>query len=158
MAKVKVIIQNQQKAVKIPTGMRMLIRRSCAAVLDNQNFTDPAEVVVTFVDDDDIHQLNAQFRNIDRSTDVLSFPLGENGKYDLDPETQALQLGDIVISVEHALRQSEEYGHSFEREMSFLTVHSMLHLLGFDHVNGGMEAAIMRDTEDAVMTALGVER
>lgn len=158
MAKVKVIIQNQQKAVKIPTGMRMLIRRSCAAVLDNQNFTDPVEVVVTFVDDDDIHQLNAQFRNIDRSTDVLSFPLGENGKYDLDPETQALQLGDIVISVEHALRQSEEYGHSFEREMSFLTVHSMLHLLGFDHVNGGMEAAIMRDTEDAVMTALGVER
>lgn len=158
MAKVKVIIQNQQKAVKIPTGMRMLIRRSCAAVLDNQNFTDPAEVVVTFVDDDAIHQLNAQFRNIDRSTDVLSFPLGENGKYDLDPETQALQLGDIVISVEHALRQSEEYGHSFEREMSFLTVHSVLHLLGFDHVNGGMEAAIMRDTEDAVMTALGVER
>ena len=63
-----------------------------------------------------------------------------------------------MISVEHALRQSEEYGHSFEREMSFLTVHSMLHLLGFDHVNGGMEAAIMRDTEDAVMTALGVER
>lgn len=158
MAKVKVIIQNQQKAVKIPTGMRMLIRRSCAAVLDNQNFADPAEVVVTFVDDEAIHQLNAQFRNIDRSTDVLSFPLGENGKYDLDPETQALQLGDIVISVEHALRQSEEYGHSFEREMSFLTVHSMLHLLGFDHVNGGMEAAIMRDTEDAVMTALGVER
>ncbi len=158
MPKVKVIIQNHQNAVPIPTGMRMLIRRSCAAVLNNQHFNSDAEVVVTFVSDDEIHQLNSQFRNIDKSTDVLSFPLGENGEYDLNPETNALQLGDIVISVEHAVRQSEEYGHSFEREMSYLTVHSMLHLLGFDHVNGGIEAAEMRETEEAVMTVLGLKR
>lgn len=158
MAKVKVTIQNQQKAVTIPTGMRLLIRRSCAAVLENQNFKDPAEVVVTFVDDERIHELNNEFRGVDKATDVLSFPLGENGEYDLNPETNALQLGDIVISVEHALKQSVEYGHSFEREMSYLTVHSMLHLLGFDHVNGGIEAVKMRDTEETVMTALGLTR
>lgn len=158
MAKVKVTIQNQQKAVAIPTGMRLLIRRSCAAVLENQNFENAAEVTVTFVDDERIHELNKKFRNVDKSTDVLSFPLGENGEYDLNPETNALQLGDIVISVEHAMKQSVEYGHSFEREMSYLTVHSMLHLLGFDHVNGGMEAVRMRDTEETVMTALGITR
>lgn len=158
MAKVKVTIQNQQKAVDIPTGMRLLIRRSCAAVLENQNFENAAEVTVTFVDDERIRELNNKFRNVDKSTDVLSFPLGENGEYDLNPETNALQLGDIVISVEHAMKQSVEYGHSFEREMSYLTVHSMLHLLGFDHVNGGMEAIRMRDTEETVMTALGITR
>ncbi len=158
MAKVKVTIQNRQKAVPVPTGMRLLIRRSCAAVLDNQHFSEPAEVVVTFVDDGEIKKLNNEFRNIDKSTDVLSFPLGEDGKYDLDPETNAYSLGDVVISVEHALKQSEEYGHSFEREMSYLTVHSMLHLLGFDHVNGGAEALHMRETEEEVMTVLGLTR
>ncbi len=158
MAKVKVTIQNQQKAVRLTLGMRGLVRRSCAAVLKNQQFQEDAEVVVTFVDDRRIHELNREFRNVDRSTDVLSFPLGEDGRYDLNPETNALQLGDIVISVEHALRQSEEYGHSFDREMSYLTVHSMLHLLGFDHVNGGDEAAEMRKTEEEIMAVLGLKR
>ena len=115
MPKVKVTIQNQQRAVKLPGGMRTLIRRSCAEVLKNQRFENDAEVIVTLVDDDRIHELNAEFRNVDRATDVLSFPLGEDGVYDLDPETNALQLGDIVISVEHALAQSVEYGHSFDR-------------------------------------------
>ena len=158
MAKVKVTIQNRQKAVKVTPEMRKLIRLSCAAVLDNQGFSDLAEVVVTFVDDAEIKKLNNEFRNIDKSTDVLSFPLGEDGEYDLNPETGAYSLGDVVISVEHAVAQSEEYGHSFERELSYLTVHSMLHLLGFDHVNGGEEAALMRKTEEEVMTVLGLAR
>lgn len=158
MAKVKVTIQNRQKAVKVTPEMRKLIRLSCAAVLDNQGFSDLAEVVVTFVDDAEIKKLNNEFRNIDKSTDVLSFPLGEGGEYDLNPETGAYSLGDVVISVEHAVAQSEEYGHSFERELSYLTVHSMLHLLGFDHVNGGEEAALMRKTEEEVMTVLGLAR
>ena len=156
MAKVKVTIQNRQKAVKVTPEMRKLIRLSCAAVLENQGFSDLAEVVVTFVDDAEIKNLNNEFRNIDKSTDVLSFPLGEDGQYDLNPETGAYSLGDVVISVEHAVAQSEEYGHSFERELSYLTVHSMLHLLGFDHVNGGEEAALMRKTEEEVMTVLGL--
>lgn len=158
MAKVKVTIQNRQKAVKVTPEMRKLIRLSCAAVLENQGFSDLAEVVVTFVDDAEIKKLNNEFRNIDKSTDVLSFPLGEDGQYDLNPETGAYSLGDVVISVEHAVAQSEEYGHSFERELSYLTVHSMLHLLGFDHVNGGDEAALMRKTEEEVMTVLGLTR
>ena len=158
MAKVKVTIQNRQKAVKVTPEMRKLIRLSCAAVLDNQGFSDLAEVVVTFVDDAEIKKLNNEFRSIDKSTDVLSFPLGEDGEYDLNPETGAYSLGDVVISVEHAVAQSEEYGHSFERELSYLTVHSMLHLLGFDHVNGGDEAALMRKTEEEVMTVLGLTR
>lgn len=158
MAKVKVTIQNRQKAVKVTPEMRKLIRLSCAAVLENQGFSDLAEVVVTFVDDAEIKKLNNEFRNIDKSTDVLSFPLGEDGEYDLNPETGAYSLGDVVISVEHAVAQSEEYGHSFERELSYLTVHSMLHLLGFDHVNGGEEAALMRKTEEEVMTVLGLTR
>ena len=158
MAKVKVTIQNRQKAVKVTPEMRKLIRLSCAAVLENQGFSDLAEVVVTFVDGAEIKKLNNEFRNIDKSTDVLSFPLGEGGEYDLNPETGAQSLGDVVISVEHAVAQSEEYGHSFERELSYLTVHSMLHLLGFDHVNGGDEAALMRKTEEEVMTVLGLTR
>ena len=158
MAKVKVTIQNRQKAVKVTPEMRKLIRLSCAAVLENQGFSDLAEVVVTFVDDAEIKKLNNEFRNIDKSTDVLSFPLGEGGEYDLNPETGAYSLGDVVISVEHAVAQSEEYGRSFERELSYLTVHSMLHLLGFDHVNGGDEAALMRKTEEEVMTVLGLTR
>lgn len=158
MAKVKVTIQNRQKAVKVTPEMRKLIRLSCAAVLENQGFSDLAEVVVTFVDDAEIKKLNNEFRSIDKSTDVLSFPLGEGGEYDLNPETGAYSLGDVVISVEHAVAQSEEYGHSFERELSYLTVHSMLHLLGFDHVNGGDEAALMRKTEEEVMTVLGLTR
>lgn len=158
MAKVKVTIQNRQKAVKVTPEMRKLIRLSCAAVLENQGFSDLAEVVVTFVDDAEIKKLNNEFRSIDKSTDVLSFPLGEGGEYDLNPETGAYSLGDVVISVEHAVAQSEEYGHSFERELAYLTVHSMLHLLGFDHVNGGDEAALMRKTEEEVMTVLGLTR
>ncbi len=156
--KVKVTIVNKQKAYKIPTGIRMLIRRACIAVLKTENFSDSAEVEVSFVDDRQIHELNNEFRGIDRSTDVLSFPLGENGVYDENPATGAKMLGDIVISVEHAAAQAEEYGHTFQREMAFLTVHSMLHLLGYDHVNGGIEAETMREKEETVLVKMGLAR
>ena len=158
MDKIKVVITNKQKKEKIPTGIRMLVRRASAAVLTGEGFGHPAEVGVTFVDDEEIHRLNKEFRNVDAATDVLSFPLGENGVYDDDPETGAKMLGDVVISVEHAVRQAEEYGHSFQREMAFLTVHSMLHLLGYDHVNGGIEAATMREKEEDVLLKMGLTR
>ncbi len=156
--KIKVIIANEQKAAKIPTGVRLLVRRCCNAVLTFEGFTEPAEISVTFVDDERIHELNREYRNIDRSTDVLSFPLGENGVYDKDLETGACLLGDIVISVETAIRQADEYGHSLQREIGFLTVHSMLHLLGYDHVDGGIEAVHMREKEEHVLTELGLKR
>ena len=156
--KVKVVITNKQKKVKIPTGIRMLVRRACTAVLKMEQFLDSAEVEVTFVDDNEIHELNREFRNIDRSTDVLSFPLGENGVYDTNPATNAKMLGDVVISLEHAVAQAEEYGHTLQREVAFLTVHSMLHLLGYDHVNGGIEAETMREKEEEVLVKMGLSR
>ena len=105
MTSVKVIISNEQKKVKIPTGIRLLIRRCCHAVLELEGFKDSAEVSVTFVDNERIHELNKQYRNIDRETDVLSFPLGENGEYDINHDTGAKLLGDIVISAEKAVEQ-----------------------------------------------------
>lgn len=156
--KIKVIISNDQKEVKIPTGVRMLVRRCCHAVLVQENFEGSAEISVTFVNDAQIQELNKQHRNIDKATDVLSFPLGENGEYDVNLETGAKVLGDIVISMERAVAQAEEYGHPLQREVAFLTVHSMLHLLGYDHVNGGLEAVHMREKEEAVLTQLGLKR
>lgn len=158
MSKVKVIISNEQDEIRIPTGVRMLVRRCCTAVLVHENFSDPAEISVTFVDDDEIHRLNKEFRNIDRATDVLSFPLGENGVYDTNLDTGAKMLGDIVISIPHAIDQAERYGHSLQREIGFLTVHSMLHLLGYDHVNGGIESVRMREKEETVLTQMGLKR
>ncbi len=156
--KVKVIITDDQNVEKLPRGTRMLIRRCCNAVLVNENFEGSAEISVSIVDDDTIQAYNKKYRNIDSSTDVLSFPLGADGKYDINNDTGAQMLGDIVISIEHALRQAELYGHSFNREIAYLTVHSMLHLLGYDHEPGGLELVRMREKEEAVLTQLGLVR
>jgi probable rRNA maturation factor len=156
MEKIRVIIDNKQKEVKIPTGLRMLIRRCCNAVLRMEKFTDPAEISVTFVNNEQIRELNKQYRGKDVPTDVLSFPMGENGVYDVNHATGAKILGDIVISMEKAVEQAERYGHSLEREVGYLSAHSMLHLLGYDHENGGMERVRMREKEEQVMTQLGL--
>lgn len=158
MEGVKVFISNRQKQVKIPTGIRLLIRRCCSAVLTMENFPGPAEVSVSFIDNEQIRQLNDEFRNKDVPTDVLSFPLGENGIYDKNNETGAYVLGDIVISVPKAIEQAKMYGHSLRREIGFLTVHSMLHLLGYDHENEGIEAARMREKEEMILSKLGLQR
>ena len=156
--KIKVVISDDQKAVKVPTGIRLLIRRCCNAVLVNEGFDGSVEVSVRFVDDEEIKILNTEFRNIENSTDVLSFPLGENGEYDTNPENGAKMLGDIVISIDHAVKQADIYGHTLQREIAFLTVHSMLHLLGYDHINGGLEQMKMREKEELVLSKLGVVR
>ena len=158
MAIAKVIISNRQKEVKIPTGIRLLMRRRCQAVLQTEGFTETAEISITFISNDDIRKLNAEFRNVDAVTDVLSFPLGENGVYDRNPETGALLLGDIVISMQKAEQQAEMYGHTLQREVAYLTVHSVLHLLGYDHVNGGLEQVHMREREETVLAKLGLQR
>ena len=158
MEKVKVIITNRQKAVKIPTGLRMLIRRTCHAVLRMEEFPYPAEVSVTFVDNEQIRELNSQYRNKDSATDVLSFPMGENGCFDVDPDTGLKVLGNIVISTETAYAQAAEYGHSPEREFAFLTAHSMLHLLGYDHEDSEESRLLMRRKEEAALEAIGLVR
>lgn len=158
MNRVKVSISNIQKNVKVPTGIRLLIRRCCHAVLELENFDGSAEVSVTFVNNEQIRELNKKHRNIDKATDVLSFPLGENGVYDVNMDTGAKMLGDIVISMEKAVEQAELYNHPLQREIGFLTVHSMLHLLGYDHENGGMEEVRMREKEETVLTQIGWKR
>ena len=152
------MITNNQKDVKIPTGIRLLVRRCCHAVLDMEGFDSDAEVSVTFVNNEQIAELNRKHMHREGPTDVLSFPLGEKGVYDVNEETGAKMLGDIVISVEKAVEQAELYDHSLQREIGFLTVHSMLHLLGYDHEAGGLDYVRMREKEETALTRLGLER
>ncbi len=153
--KIRVVITNKQKAVKIPTGMRMLVRRTCNAVLRMEDFKGSAEISVTFVDNAGIKELNAQYRDKNIETDVLSFPMGENGIWDKNPETGAFVLGDVVISMEKAVEQAKIYGHSLQREVGYLTAHSVLHLLGYDHIEP-LDRVHMREKEELVMNQLGL--
>ena len=157
MPKLKVYIKNSQSEVKVPVGIRLLIRRCCQAVLITENFKRDTEVSVSFINNKEIRNLNRIYRDKDKSTDVLSFPLGENGNYDTNAETGYVMLGDIVISLETAFKQADNFGHSLEREIGFLTVHSMLHLLGYDHMEEA-EKREMRDREEEVMEYLGIVR
>lgn len=157
MEKVKVVIDNRQKNVKIPTGIRLLVRRCCHAVLDYEDFGKSAEISVSFVSNDEIQELNNQYREKDAPTDVLSFPLQGEGEFTLNEEG-VCSLGDIVISVEKAVEQSNTFGHTLQREIAFLTVHSMFHLMGYDHEFGGLPARVMREKEEVVLTRLGVSR
>lgn len=134
----------------------MLVRRCCNAVLRLEEFGAPAEISVTFVDNKKIHELNKQYRHKDAPTDVLSFPMGENGVYDINHDTGAKILGDIVISMEKAVEQAERFDHSLDREVGYLTAHSVLHLLGYDHERGGIDRVRMREKEEQVMTQLGL--
>lgn len=152
------MITNKQKEVKIPTGVRLLIRRCCNAVLTMEEFPYSAEISVILVNNAIIKELNREYRNKDSATDVLSFPLSDNGVYDFNPESNAAILGDIVISVEMAVEQADRFGHELQREIGYLTVHSMLHLLGYDHENDHIEAVHMREKEETVMNKLGLPR
>lgn len=153
----RVNITVKEKSVALPQNFRALIRKACNATLKYEEFIDKAEINVTIVDDEEIKELNREFRDIDKSTDVLSFPLGEDGVYDYNPETDALMLGDIVISADHALMQAELYGHGIDREIAFLTVHSMLHLLGYDHVNNLEEEKEMFYKQEEILKSMGLE-
>lgn len=154
--RIKVIITNKQKEVKIPTGLRMLIRRCCNAVLRQEQFKGSAEISVTLVNDEQMRELNKKYRDKDCSTDVLSFPMSDNGKYDVNPETGAKILGDIVISMEKVIDQANKYGHPMQREVGFLAAHSLLHLLGYDHEANKLDKVRMREKEEMVMSQLGL--
>ena len=159
MAKLKVYVKNNQTEVKVPVGIRLLIRRCCQAVLATENFGRDAEVSVSFVSNNEIKNLNKIYRDKDSVTDVLSFPLtSADGTVELNPDTGAVMLGDVVISLETAVKQAQNYGHSLEREGGFLTVHSMLHLLGYDHETSLLDQRIMREKEESVLEKLGISR
>lgn len=155
MDKIKVVINDNQKEVKVPTGLRMIVRRACIAVLKLEQFKGSVQVGVTFVDNEEIHKLNKKYRNKDYPTDVLSFQTNDNGEYDIDPKTGFKLIGDVVISLEKTKEQAEKYGYSLQQEVGFLTAHSVLHLLGYDHEKGGLEKAKMREKEQIIMTQLG---
>lgn len=140
---------------------------SCAcAALETEGVDFPAQIDVTVVGDEEIRALNAEYRNKDTVTDVLSFPLYEfyNGqpREDLsgeaDPQTGRILLGDMILNYRRACEQAAEFGHSAERECGFLTVHSCLHLLGYDHERGQEEQRVMREREEAVLQSLGLTR
>ena len=128
----KVYVTNSQDKIEVTRALSGLVRRAVGQALKYEKVGFEAELSVTFVDNGEIKRLNAEYRNIDRETDVLSFPLYESGEIAVEDGERAA-LGDVVISLEKAEAQAKEYGHSFEREVAFLTVHSVLHLLGYDH-------------------------
>jgi probable rRNA maturation factor len=156
--KLKVMISNMQKDFKIPTGIRLLIRKCCHAVLQTEELHGNHEVSVSFLNNDELQKLNRQYRGKDMPTDVLSFSLSKGGKPERNPETEAVMLGDIAISVPKVYEQAKRFGHSVQREFAYLTVHSMLHLLGYDHEEGGLVALRMREKEEEVLAKLGLPR
>lgn len=142
------------------------IKRCIQGALDAEGVTVPCEVNVLLTDNEGIREINREYRDIDRATDVLSFPMFEfvPGEFPedvselLDPGSALLPLGDMAISVEKVQAQAEEFGHSRERELGYLTVHSVLHLLGYDHVDEGEMKRQMRSREEAIMESLHIPR
>ena len=133
--------------------------------LEEQGVELPCEISVLLTNDEGIHQINLDMRGVDRPTDVLSFPMFElepgvppEGEDYLDPESELCPLGDMCISLERAETQAAEFGHSVEREICYLTVHSVLHLLGYDHLDEGPMKAQMREREEAILEKLGITR
>ena len=143
---------------------RAFIRRVIRTALAAEGVTFPCEIDVLLTHDAGIHQINRDMRQVDRATDVLSFPEFDltpgqlPDEEDADPGTGLVPLGDMVISMEHVAAQAKEYGHSNRRELAYLVVHSVLHLLGYDHLDEGPMKAQMRGREEAIMTELGLTR
>ena len=144
-----------------------IISRSISATLDAEGVTVPCEINVFITNDKGIRAINAASRNIDSATDVLSFPMfeltagsvPESWEPYLDPESGLCPLGDMAISFERAASQAKEFGHSVKREIGYLTIHSMLHLMGYDHMDEGEQKAQMRSREEAIAASIpGVQR
>lgn len=154
---VMIYFTDSQTRYPVTYSLKRLIRRAVVASLAYEGFANACQVSVTFTDNEGIRELNRTYRNIDRATDVLSFPLIDfNGGEEPPADTEEILLGDIVLSLEQAQTQAEEFGHGFEREAAFLTVHSMLHLLGYDHVNSEEEDADMRRRQSEILERMGL--
>lgn len=153
--RVHVYFDNIQDNFPVGFQLKALLRRTVRATLKYEGIKNKTEVSVTFADDESIRKLNAEYRNLDRPTDVLSFPIEDD--VEAADESQVLMLGDIVISLERAAVQAEEYGHSFKREVAFLCAHSMLHLLGYDHELGEEQDVDMRRRQREIMKMMRLE-
>lgn len=156
--RIRIYFENEQDKRTVSEYLKRLLRRAIRATLESEGFTHRCELSVTFTDNEGIHALNREYRGIDRPTDVLSFPQFDFYGGEALPEgDETVSLGDIVLSLERAEEQAREFGHSFSREAAFLTVHSVLHLLGYDHELGDAEDADMRLRQRNVMKAIGLE-
>lgn len=159
-----IIIENEQDQVIIDDNIKSLIEKTISLCMKSEELDKEYEVSVIIVDDSEIRTINKEHRDIDKATDVLSFPMVEfvNGELisdqgDYDMDLDELMLGDIIISAETAKRQAIEYGHSFEREIAFLTAHSCFHLLGYDHMDIEDEK-VMIDKQESILRKMGLTR
>ncbi len=152
-----VTFHNDQRTFDISPELEKLIIAAADKAVSGEGIKEGYEIDLIFASEKRMREINRQTREIDKVTDVLSFPMGENGQYDKNPETGLLQLGDIMLSLSAADRQAREFGHSFEREVCYLSVHSVLHLLGYDHEDekGKKE---MRKKEETALAAVGLLR
>lgn len=148
----------------VSDGMKALLRKAIRAALAAEGVTAPCEVDVLVTDDEGIRAVNKDMRHIDAATDVLSFPMfdlapgDKPSPADADPATGLVPLGDMCVSLERARAQGKEYGHGATRELAYLAVHSVLHLLGYDHLDEGPMKAQMREREEAILECLGLPR
>lgn len=156
--KIEIFLSDEQEKMTPPDDMEQLIEMCTRAALEEEQIDEDAQVSVTLVDNDAIREINNEHRGIDKATDVLSFPLGDEDSFDTDPETGAILLGDIVISLERAMEQAKEYAHSYRREVAFLITHSLFHLLGYDHVDSEEDEKLMFGKQDKVLEKLGITR
>lgn len=159
---VEFVLENDQELVSITEEQVAELKRVCEAVMELEECNFDAEISLTFTDNEGIREINREYRDIDRATDVLSFPMLEfdDGEADAEYETEEglVMLGDIVISAERALEQAQSLNHSLRRELAFLTAHSMLHLLGYDHVDDAEGERIMIEKQNTVLDGLGITR
>ncbi len=145
------------------TQAKGLIYRAVCQTVSAEGIAQPVEVSVLLTDDEGIREINREFRGIDSSTDVLSFPMSElkPGQFDADlcdrdPETGRIMLGDMAVSLETCAAQGEDLGHGFSKELQYLAVHSVLHLLGYDHVDEAEDKRLMRSREKVIIKSLGM--
>lgn len=156
--KLMIYFDDSQNKIKVTYALELLLRRAIEATLGYERVNGGCEVSLTFTDDEGIRELNSRYRNIDRATDVLSFPQIDFGTDGVDLSDNSYKiLGDIVISLERARAQAAEIGHSLEHEAAFLCVHSTLHLLGYDHVTSEADEKIMFGKQKEIIESLAPE-
>lgn len=156
--KIQIDWSDDQQKYKTGFLLRHRLKKAVRAALTYEKFTRDVRVSITFTDNEGIRKLNKEYREKDAATDVLSFPMYTWEDDDQPEPDMAVELGDIVLSLERADAQAKEYGHSFERETAFLTVHSVLHLLGYDHERSEEEEKDMFRRQEEIMTKLGLKR
>ncbi|MBE6559490.1 MAG: rRNA maturation RNase YbeY [Ruminococcaceae bacterium] len=153
---VKIYFSNKQKKMRAGISLRLLVTKAIRAALEYEGFRQPSGVSVTFTDNEGIRTLNREYREKDTATDVLSFPLYDFAAGEKPLPDERIELGDIVLSLERAKEQAAELGHSYERESAFLCVHSVLHLLGYDHELSEEDEEDMCRRQREIMKKLGL--